>query len=48
MTRYQAAAIGLDPARPFLTVNEVRRLEELATVDGGDVLASQPSMTQSR
>jgi len=48
MTRYQAAAIALDPARPFLTVNEVRRLEELATVDGGDVLASQPSMTQSR
>lgn len=45
MTRYQAHALGLDPSRPFLTLNEVRQIEELSTVDGGDVLAARVTAT---
>lgn len=42
MTRYQAHAIALG-RRPWKTVNEVRRTEDLDPVDGGDVIAPEPA-----
>ena len=48
-TRYGAHAIGLNPEKPFLTLNEVRRMEELGTVEGGDVLPTgNPQSTPTR
>ena len=45
LTRYQAHRIALGPNVPFETVNEVRDLEEMPPVPGGDTIPTPPAPT---
>src|SRR5947209_13998005 len=46
-TRYTAYATAL-AGKPFLTVNEVRAMENRPAIDGGDVLADPPAQAPSQ